>query len=212
MIIPPLIAFVPGAALTMGVMELATRGMVAGVARIATAINVLLLLGFGILIGGTLVHSRAATYTGAHWGAWAPWLGVVMLGVGFIVGSQGPLRELPWLLGALVVIRIVQTAATWWISDDFGAFAAGMALPIAAAVIAARTRIPSQVTFLPSFWMIVPGAIGLSGIASLLTGSHPNAVSDLVDTVVALIAIALGILISTSLQGRRDIVVDVDRP
>lgn len=213
MLIPPLIAFLPGANLTMGVMELATRGMVAGVARIASGINVLLLLlGFGILVGGSLADARSIAHAAGSWGVWAPWLGVIMVGIGFIVGSSAPLSELPWLLGALIVIRAAQSTATLLVTPLVGAFIAGVMLPVVAALVARRSRIPAQVTFLPSFWMIVPGAIGLSGIANLLTGRRPNAAIDLTDAVITLIAIALGILISTSARGRRDIVVDVDTP
>ena len=208
MLIPPLIAFLPGADLTMGVMELATRGMVTGVARIAVGINVLLLLGLGILVGGSLVDPRPVTHPAATGGSWATWLGVIVLGIGFILGSHAPPRHWPWLLADLVVIRAVQVIASGLVTPVFGAFAAGLALPIIATLIARRSRIPAQVTFLPSFWMIVPGAIGLSGIANFLTGKHPDAATDLTATAVTLAAIALGILIGTSARGRTDTIMD----
>ncbi|MGZ6575252.1 MAG: hypothetical protein ACXVHX_24405 [Solirubrobacteraceae bacterium] len=60
-----------------------------------------------------------------------------------------------------------------------------------------RTAPPAHVMFLPSFWLLVPGTIGLIGITELV-GENPEAGSQNLGTaLVAIPAVALGILVRT---------------
>ena len=56
---------------------------------------------------------------------------------------------------------------------------------------------PSMVTFLPSFWLLVPGALGLASVKRLLTDSA--GMDGLVTVVFAFTAIALGTLVGESI-------------
>ena len=70
-------------------------------------------------------------------------------------------------------------------------------VPVAHLVAHARTRSPAHVMFLPSFWLLVPGTIGLIGITELV-GDNPEAGSENLGTaLVAIPAVALGILVGT---------------
>jgi uncharacterized membrane protein YjjB (DUF3815 family) len=57
---------------------------------------------------------------------------------------------------------------------------------------------PAMVTFLPSFWLLVPGALGLISITHLLSDRSAG-FDGLIDAVTALAAIALGTLVGASL-------------
>jgi uncharacterized membrane protein YjjP (DUF1212 family) len=64
--IPPLIAFLPGSALTMGAIELAVGSMLSGIGRLASAVNVLFLLATWMppnagrsSAGGRPIHRRS---------------------------------------------------------------------------------------------------------------------------------------------------------
>ncbi|MEF9880944.1 threonine/serine exporter family protein [Streptomyces sp. P9-A4] len=77
--VPPLIAFLPGAALTLGAIELATGAALSGIARLAGAANVLFPLALGILIGTELLNPRPSSGPAADpLGAGAPWVGVLV--------------------------------------------------------------------------------------------------------------------------------------
>jgi uncharacterized membrane protein YjjP (DUF1212 family) len=56
--IPPLIGFLPGAALTLSAIELATDSPLSGVTRLAGAVNVLLMLALGILVATDTVRAH----------------------------------------------------------------------------------------------------------------------------------------------------------
>ncbi|QHF98041.1 MULTISPECIES: threonine/serine ThrE exporter family protein [unclassified Streptomyces] len=203
MFVPPLISFLPGAALTMGAVELATGAVLSGVARLAGALNVLLLLAFGILAGTELVpvHPIDGPVPDAF-GSWASWCGVLLLGLGFILHHSAPRGALPWLLVALFVERGVQVVGSLAYSTSLGIFAAGALLPVLASWAGRRSAVPEQVVFLPCFWMLVPGSTGLKGFSDLLVNHDPNSLWVLVNTVVTVVAIALGVLVGAGFLQR----------
>jgi uncharacterized membrane protein YjjB (DUF3815 family) len=57
---------------------------------------------------------------------------------------------------------------------------------------------PAMVTFLPSFWLLVPGALGLLSVKRLL--SDPAGIGGLMSVAFALASIALGTLVGASLE------------
>ncbi|MER5965318.1 threonine/serine exporter family protein [Streptomyces sp. NPDC002057] len=202
--IPPLIAFLPGAALTLGAVELATGAALSGMARLAGAVNVLLLLALGILVGTELVRARPSSGPASEaLGSWAPWVGVLLLGFGFLLYFSAPPRVTVWLLGALLAERFVQSVAAEFGGVTFGAFAAGMLLPPMTRWISRHSHTPDQVVFLPCFWLLVPGAIGLTGVSEIIVeGDTGGGLDSLVGTVITVAAIALGVLVGAGLQRR----------
>lgn len=77
------------------------------------------------------------------------------------------------------------------VSGFFGALAM---TPIALAI----ARLPggplAQVTFLPAFWLLVPGALGLIGVTQLLGDPATATIGALVKPVGSIVSIALGVL------------------
>jgi len=73
--------------------------------------------------------------------------------------------------------------------------------PVAVLVARQQSGPPAIVCFLPAFWLLVPGALGLVGVASVL-GGDSGGVSSLVTTVSTMVAIALGVLAGTAITGR----------
>ncbi|WP_223184064.1 threonine/serine exporter ThrE family protein [Streptomyces sp. CBMA291] len=202
--VPPLIAFLPGAALTLGAIELATGAALSGVTRLAGAANVLFLLALGILVGTELVRPHPSPGTPAGpLGEWAPWVGVLLLGFGFLLYFSAPPRVALWLLGALLTERLAQSVATEFAGAAFGAFAAGMLLPPMARWISRHSHTPDQVVFLPCFWLLVPGAVGLTSVSEIVVqGDTGGGLDSLVSTVITVAAIALGVLVGAGLQRR----------
>ena len=85
-----LVVFLPGAALTTAVLELAAGQMISGAARLVSGAVQLALLAFGILAGIEAVGvsgSRVLFGTEALLGVWSPWLGVLVFAIGVSVAS-----------------------------------------------------------------------------------------------------------------------------
>ncbi|WP_460724483.1 threonine/serine exporter family protein [Nocardia heshunensis] len=199
--IPPLIAFLPGAALVQGSIELSLGYTLSGVSRLAGAANTLLLLAVGILVGVQAVPAAAAAPPTPHLlGAWVGWIAAVLFLVGFALFYSAPASTLPWLVFALLLERAVQTVGQAVGGIALGAFAAGMLLPPLTAWIQRHHQIPDLLIFLPCFWVLVPGAASLQGVSDLLT--HHSTADTVINTVVTLVTISLGILVGARMGSR----------
>jgi uncharacterized membrane protein YjjB (DUF3815 family) len=206
LLIPPLITFLPGAALTVGTIELATNAVLAGAARLVHSFYVLFMLAFGILVGAQLTGSEVAGTASQPLGFWAPVVGVALLGIGLFIDWSGPANSLPWLLVALYVVWLVQFAGNHSGSNLLGAFLGGCVLaPVGYLVQQRKNGPPAQVTFLPAFWLLVPGATSLAGLSEVVSGksgavSAQTGVLNLVTALITVLAIALGVLVGSSLS------------
>jgi uncharacterized membrane protein YjjP (DUF1212 family) len=199
LLIPSLVTFLPGAALTLGAAEMATGSIVGGSSRLVSGMYVLMLLAFGILAGAELAGFPGAPGTrGGSLGWWAPWVGVLVFGLGQYLNSSAPSRSLPWLLLTLYLAWSAQWVAGL-VDALFGAFAGGLAVvPIAYAAQRHRGP-PAQVVFLPTFWLLVPGALGLRGLSELVGAAGGNGLTDLFEALLSVVAIALGAMVGHSL-------------
>jgi uncharacterized membrane protein YjjB (DUF3815 family) len=178
--IPPLVTFLPGGLLTMGTVDLAMGETLTGASRFVAGFLQLALLGVGIVIGAELVGDPgSAPVAGpAHaLGAWAPWAGV------------------PVLLAA----RCGQIAGEHLVDSTLSGFVgAAVMVPVAHLVGRARTAPPAHVMFLPAFWLLVPGTLGLIGITELVGGDSTEAgTQNFLNALVATASVALGILVGS---------------
>jgi uncharacterized membrane protein YjjB (DUF3815 family) len=161
---------------------------------------VLLLLAFGILLGSHLIGNPSKEPAATALGWWAPWVGVLLVGVGFFLHFSAPAKSLPWLLLVLFVVWGAQAVGTALAGGLAGAFLGGLVVtPAAYFAQSQRGGPPAQVTFLPSFWMLVPGAIGLTGVSQLVVSGSTASLNDVTQALLTIVAISLGQLVGASL-------------
>ncbi|MFL6145009.1 MAG: threonine/serine exporter ThrE family protein [Labedaea sp.] len=203
-LIAPLVTFLPGGVLTTATVELATGEMVAGASRLVFGFLQLLLLAFGIVAGAELAGLPRNivlqdTYTMVL-GPWAPWLGVLIFGVAVSFYFSAPRGSLLWLLLVLLTAWVGQLVGEALVGANTSGFFGAIAMtPVALAVAEVPGGPPSQVTFLPAFWLLVPGALGLVGVTQILGDPAIAGAGDLLQPLVAIVAIALGVLCGTSI-------------
>jgi uncharacterized membrane protein YjjB (DUF3815 family) len=205
--IAPLVTFLPSAALTMAVVELSAAQLVAGASRLVAGTVQLVLLGFGIVVGAQLADLFSSTATLSTTpqnllGWWAPWLGVLVFGIGVYVHNSAPRRSLPWLFLVLLTAWTGQYLGGEIVGGYVSGFTGAFAMTVVArAVQRAPTGPPALVSFLPAFWLLVPGALRLISITEYL-GANPTAgLQDILDATAAIAAIAVGILCGYPLVG-----------
>ena len=58
---------------------------------------------------------------------------------------------------------------------------------------------PALVTFLPGFWLLVPGSLGLIGLSQLAGDNQQAGLQTVGDMTLALVAVALGVMVGTAL-------------
>jgi uncharacterized membrane protein YjjB (DUF3815 family) len=85
------------------------------------------------------------------------------------------------------------------LSAFFGALAM---TPVAVLASRRPSGPPMLVSFLPGFWLLVPGALGLVGITRFLGGEQLAGIDVVMTTFATMLAIALGILLGTAIGTR----------
>jgi len=198
-IVAPLIMLLPGGLLTIGVIELATGHIVSGAARVAAGGIRLLLLATGIVAAAALIGVPAITATRWPLGPVAPWVAVAVFGLGISVYQCARPSSIPWILVVLYVAYGAQVLGDVFFDGVLSALVGAAAMtPVAVVVARQRTGPPALVSFLPAFWLLVPGALGLIGVASALDGQGANAI---ITTIATMVSIALGVLLGLVASG-----------
>jgi uncharacterized membrane protein YjjP (DUF1212 family) len=204
-LVPPLVTFLPGAMLTFGMVELAYGDMVSGSSRLITGLVELLLLAFGLAAGAVLVGyspenlaDAARESVAAPWGLAAPWVGVVVFWIGVYLTFSAPRNAFWWMLLVLLLAFAAQQLTTKFVGKEISGFFGTLVATPAGYLIQKRFQgPPSMVTFLPSFWLLVPGALGLLTVKRLL--SDPARLDGLISVAFTLASLALGTLVGASL-------------
>jgi uncharacterized membrane protein YjjB (DUF3815 family) len=205
-LVPPLVTFLPGAMLGFGMVELAYGDMVSGSSRLITGLVQLVLLAFGLAAGALLVGvgpqellDSAAKSMEMEWAPWAPWAGAFVFTVGVAAHYSAPRNSFPWLLLVTLVAFGAQRAASLVFGSGIsGFFGALVAMPVAYLIQTAFRGPPAAVTFLPTFWLLVPGSLGLLSVTRMLT-DRVEGIDGLITAVFAIASIALGTLVGATL-------------
>ena len=205
-LIPPLVTYLPGARLTLGMVELAYGDMVSGSSRLITGIVQLLLLAIGLLAGAILVGYSAenlvdASKETAKYAAdiWTPWLGVSIFSVGVYFHFSAPRGSLRWMLVVVLVAFAAQQLSVGFFGETASGFFGMLAATPLSYLIQQRFKgPPAMVTFLPSFWILVPGALSLLGIKQMLSDRDAG-IDGMVTAMFAMVSIAMGTLLGASL-------------
>ena len=200
-----LVVFLPGTTLTTAVLELAAGQIVSGASRLVAGVMQLALLAFGIIAGIQAVGAPSSLVfsgSGNMLGDWAPWLGVGVFAAGATVANSAPPRSFPGLLLVLYAAWAGQVLGNAVFGGYVSAFVGALVMtPVAAWVSRLPSAMPPHASFLPGFWLLVPGALGLIGLAQLAGDAEAAGADDLVATVVSLFAVAVGILCGSILLG-----------
>jgi uncharacterized membrane protein YjjP (DUF1212 family)/uncharacterized membrane protein YjjB (DUF3815 family) len=202
LLVAPLVTFLPGGMLAIGTMEIAAGQMVSGASRLVNGFVQLALLAFGIVAAGVLVRASPADYVDhrvAGLGAWAGWAGVLVFAVGIWLHFSAPIRALPWMLLILYIAFAGQAVGDVLFDGQISGFFGAVAMtPVVLWVERLPGGPPKLVTFLPAFWLLVPGATGLIGVTQIV-GSGPGTASrGLSDALITIMSISLGVLIGTA--------------
>ncbi len=190
----PLATFLPGAAITLAVIELSTHHVVSGASRLVAGFMQIAQLAFGILIAAQVAgvaDNEFVTTEINQLGAWAPLVGVIVYGLGAMLNFGPPTSFLPWML-----LMLLTAYAGQWIGNELlgsyaSGFGGGLTLIVFALAISHRPNTPPTVSLiLPGFWLLVPGSLGFMGVTELI-GTHSSAIFTA--TLISMMSIAVGV-------------------
>ncbi|WP_448002189.1 threonine/serine ThrE exporter family protein [Agromyces bauzanensis] len=203
-LIAPLVVLLPGTLLTTAVIELSTGQMISGAGRLAAGGMQLVLLAAGIVTAGALVGVPDFDFAEQPeaLGPIAPWIAVAVFGVGIAVHQCALRRSIPWILLVLYVAYGAQVIGDVFLGGVLSAFVGAIVVTPVTALVARQPSGPAAlVSFVPAFWLLVPGALGLVGVADVL-GGDAGGTNSLVATISTMVAIALGVLAGSVVSNR----------
>jgi uncharacterized membrane protein YjjB (DUF3815 family) len=183
----------------MAVVEVSAAALVTGSSRLVAGILQLLLLAFGIIGAAQLVGLPppvAAAGEPPHaLSAWAPWFGALVMGLGTYLVQSGPRRTLGWLCLVLYAGWIGQYLGNLVLGGYLSGFCGAVVLTVVAYLVErAPSGPPALVSFLPGFWLLVPGALSLIGMTEYLSRDEVRGAEDLLGATASMVAVALGVL------------------
>ena len=172
----PLIALIPGAALTRATQELASGHVISGASRLVASIVQILILSFGVLIGSLLAQVSPESFsdlTDQRLPLWIAWLGAAVYALGQALAFNEPRGAIAPVIILLLIAFSVQQIVSWLLDPVLAAGVAAAVALFIAIVIQDRgsRRLPAFVLFSPVFWLLVPGSLGLVAITEAITGS-----------------------------------------
>ena len=200
-LLPPLAVLLPGALIVTAMSELVAGDMVAGASRLTFGLVQLLLFTLGIVAAIHVVAVPATDLTNIRvdtLGWWAAPLGLILISVGIGVLESPPVRLLPWITVVLVLAFAAQSFGQHVGGAVLGSFLGAVAASLGSSLVEAVVpNLPRLVIFLPAFWLLVPGSLGLLSATALIAnpdGGGANAAG--VASVVC--AIAAGLLVGAA--------------
>ena len=195
-----LAVLLPGALIVTAMSELAAGDMMAGSARLIFGIVQLMLFTLGLVAASQLLQVAPELLANVRvpgMGWWTAPVGLVIISVGITLMESPPLRLLPWIVAVLAVALTAQTLGQQ-VSAPLGSFLGALAASLGAYLVEAiKPSLPRLVVFLPAFWLLVPGSLGLLSTTELAVAPSPS-IASAVQAAAVISALALGLLVGAA--------------
>jgi uncharacterized membrane protein YjjP (DUF1212 family) len=200
-----LVVLLPGLSLTVAMTELATRNLIAGTARLMSAVIVLLELVIGVAIGERIAHALVQVHqaTPVPLPEYATWLALAASSIGVAVVVQAQVRAFGWIIAACVLAYFATRFGSEWLGGQLGVLIGAFALGVLANLYARFLDRPAQVISVPALLLLVPGGMGFRGMSSLLDRDTLNGVETLFAMFIVATSIVAGQLVANALVSPR---------
>ena len=203
-----LVVLLPGMAFTTGLIELSTRHLSSGTARLSGALVTFLGLGFGVALGtklGTAVggwmtaHDFVLHLSNAALPFWVEGIGVIVAPLCFTVLLQANAKEAPWIVLAAATAYLTSRFAGRALGEELGAFLGALMVSGGSTVIALRRDTTPIVTIVPGLLILVPGSIGLRSVTSFSQQKVVTGVETAFKVALIGVSLAAGVLAGRAL-------------
>jgi uncharacterized membrane protein YjjP (DUF1212 family) len=196
------ISAVPGMLLTVAMIELATRNLVAGTARLAWVVLIFLEITFGIVLGLQTQRLFGANVINAVPVAlplWTEYLALLVAPLAFSVRFFARPRDIPWIVVACIVSYGGSRLGAYLFDPTLGGFVGAFCASAAANLFARITGRPAAVLLAPAILILVPGSIGFGSVSSFLERNVVSGVEAAFDMVLVAMSIVIGYLIGKAI-------------
>jgi uncharacterized membrane protein YjjP (DUF1212 family) len=192
-----LIVLVPGLSFTVAMIELTTRHLMSGTARLAGAATVFLTLAFGVAIGRSLVAlvwDRPEIGPLESLPPWASFVALPIAAWGFSVLLEARRRELGWVLLAAMLGFTSAHLAGPLLGATLGSFVGALVVGLVANAFARLRDRPASVPLTPGLLVLVPGSIGYRALDLFLARDPIAGMQTGFEMVIAATSLVAGLL------------------
>lgn len=207
-IIAGIIILLPGLTLTMAMVELSMKHVVSGTARLAGAIMVLLVIGFGVVLGQTIVDRTTGTapVVLAHD---LPWyidlLSVLVATLCMAILFQAHLRH-AWIMVLAGLMSFYSARyGTLHLGPEIGVLGAAMVVGVSSNLYARIFDRPALVMMLPGLIILVPGSLGLRSLQLFMSSATVDGVQSSFTVLVVGVALVVGLLLANVIMPPRKV-------
>jgi len=211
-----IIVIVPGLSLTVAMIELATRHLSSGTARLAGASAVFLTIGLGAALGRFVgervlgieaAHSAPAVVAPFDWLTDSTqWIALAIAPIAFVVLFRARMAELPVILATGVVgFLAARTMSSASGDPAVGSFIGALVVGLASNLYARRADRPATVPMLPGILMLVPGSLGYRALDAFVSHDAIKGVETAFLMLLVAISLVGGLLTSNAILPPRRI-------
>jgi uncharacterized membrane protein YjjP (DUF1212 family) len=203
LMVPCLFFFIPGDAISAGMLELADGRITAGATRVIYSVAILLVLAFGALLATVIANVPTQFLFDVDVddtiGFWIAWGGWVIFAVGTMLTFSMRPADFPWALLLVLLTAAVAQLGTRAFGEVVGTFLGAVVMTVVSLLLArSPKRPPAYVMYLGAFYVLTPGSHGLRGFESWLGGHAIQGFQGLSDMVALFTALAVGMLVAAA--------------
>lgn len=195
------VALMPGLAFTTSILELSTRNLTAGTARMMGALLVLMQLGaglaFGVLLARLTFGDDATLTTYSAPPTWLVFGGAMALSVSLFSDYRAARSDFFWIFagGCLTFGSYLLLRGRFGIEPAI--FSAALAAGVFSEYYVKQTARPLSVVLVPSITMLVPGIVGFRSISSLILDDLQSGLELGFSMGITAVALASGVLVAS---------------
>ena len=195
-----LVVFFPGLTLTMAVNELATRNLVAGTARLMSALTVLVSIGFGVALGTKLADMTLPTAEPinpvAQLPGWTLYVAILISGVALSVLFRARPKDIPAIVLSGLIAFFGASYGRAELGPELGACIGAAAMGLYANIYSRVARRPAAVPAMVGVMLLVPGSLSFKSMSSFLAHDAVGGLETAFTTVLIAMSLAVGFLLS----------------
>jgi len=194
-----MIILLPGLTFTIAMVELATKHVVSGTARLAGAVMVLLVIGFGFVIGqhtAELLVGSIETVPSTRMGWYIEPIAILISTICMTILFQAKMRHAWVMIIAGFLSFYSARYGSSLLGTEVGTLVAAISVGTASNFYARTFDRPALTLMLPGLLMLVPGSLGLKSLQLFLDNNTVTGVQSAFTVVIVAVAIVVGLLLA----------------
>lgn len=197
------VALMPGLSFTTAVLELSTRNLTAGTARMMGALLVLLQLAAGLVFGVLMARAVFGDVAPvAEYPAPALWVvavGALLFAVSLFLDFRADRGDVGWIIGG----GLLTFATYYWVRSlvgvEPGVFVGALMAGLVSEVYVRTTGRPVSVVLVPSITFLVPGTMGFRSVSSLVLDDIQGGIELAFMMSITGVSLAAGVLAASAI-------------